>query len=98
MYGTIARLTLRSGSLEELRRLGAETSAALASTGFLWEHTFQSDADPNEVWLVVAFKDREAYMQNAADPAQHERYVRMRALLAADPEWHDGTIIDSQSV
>ena len=31
-------------------------------------------------------------MKNADDPAQHERYVAMRALLAADPEWHDGAI------
>ena len=31
-------------------------------------------------------------MANADDPAQNERYTAFRALMEADPEWHDGTI------
>ena len=95
MYGTIARLQVKPGKLAALQEFGQEISAELTSAGFLWEHVYQSDANESEVWLVVAFTDREAYQKNANDPVQHQRYGRMRALLDADPEWHDGTIIDS---
>ena len=40
------------------------------------------------------FEDRASYDKNANDPAQHERYTAMRALLEADPEWHDGMIME----
>ena len=55
------------------------------------------DRDPNEVCVVVAFKDKESYHANARDPKQDERLRRMRELLAEDPEWHDGEIIASNS-
>ena len=53
------------------------------------------DADPRTLMLVVAFTDREAYHANAASPEQHQRYLRYRELLEAEPEWHDGEIIFS---
>jgi hypothetical protein len=31
-----------------------------------------------------------------ASPEQHEHFVELRALLTADPEWHDGDIVDNQ--
>ncbi len=45
------------------------------------------------VHVARVFTDREAYRRNADDPAQDARYREMRALLAADPEWHDGEIV-----
>ena len=44
-----------------------------------------------------AFKDKESYVANARDPKQDERFRKMREFLAADPEWHDGEIIRSDS-
>jgi hypothetical protein len=38
------------------------------------------------------FEDEKSYRANAADPSQGEQYQKYRALLDADPEWHDGTI------
>ena len=38
------------------------------------------------------FEDKASYMANADDPAQNERYMEFRALMEADPEWHDGAI------
>jgi hypothetical protein len=32
---------------------------------------------------------------NAASPEQHARYEQYRALLTAEPEWHDGEIVHS---
>jgi quinol monooxygenase YgiN len=56
---------------------------------------YQLDADPDEYLLAVAFESREAYQANAASPEQDARYQQMRALLQADPEWHDGEIVYS---
>jgi len=47
--------------------------------------------------LVVGFESREAYHTNAASPEQAERYAALRALMDADPEWHDGDIVDSHT-
>jgi len=63
--------------------------------GFVSTVVYRMDRDPNEIYMAVAFKDKDSYVANARDPKQDERYKRMRALLAADPEWHDGEIIQS---
>jgi quinol monooxygenase YgiN len=93
MYGTIARLRLKPGMDEQLRELLGELRPQVP--GLLFDHLFRLDADPNEYYLVVAFESRDAYRANAASPEQHARYERYRALLAADPEWHDGEIVSS---
>jgi len=46
--------------------------------------------------LVVGFDGKDTYHTNAQSPEQHEAYEAYRALLEADPEWHDGEIIFSQ--
>ena len=43
---------------------------------------------------MVVFESREAYWANAQSPDQNQRYQEMRALMLADPEWHDGEIVD----
>lgn len=52
------------------------------------------EANPNEFYLVAVFESRAAYQTNAASPEQHQRFLELRALLTADPEWHDGEIVD----
>ena len=70
---------------------------SLKIPGFVSTTVYRMDRDPNEVYVVVAFKDKESYHANARDPKQDERFRRMRELLAEDPEWHDGEIIASKS-
>ena len=53
-----------------------------------------NENDSDAVWLLVVFEDRASYDKNANDPAQHERFMEMRGLLEADPEWHDGMIME----
>jgi quinol monooxygenase YgiN len=93
MYGTIARMRIKPGKEEELRRLGNEMAPEIP--GFVFQHVYRMDADPNECYLVVAFESRDAYHGNAQSPDQAARYAQFRALLDADPEWHDGEIVDS---
>jgi quinol monooxygenase YgiN len=93
MYGTIAHIRVKPGKEAELRHLGQEMSQQIP--GLVFHHVYRSDADPHELYLVVAFESQQAYRDNAESPEQNERYEAYRALLEADPEWHDGEIIDS---
>jgi hypothetical protein len=50
------------------------------------------DGGGDEVWGVAVFADEKAYRENASSPEQDAEYRKMRELLVADPEWHDGTV------
>jgi heme-degrading monooxygenase HmoA len=86
-------MRIKPGAEEELMRVSREDTAQI--DGFAFEHVFRSDSDPLEFWLVVGFESKEAYQANAASPEQHQRYVRYRDMMTADPEWHDGEIVQS---
>lgn len=92
MYGTIARMRLKDGAEAEMTRL-MEEFKTFHVPGYIGEYIYRMDADAREHYLVVLFENKDAYRANAQDPAQHQRYEQMRALLEADPEWHDGEII-----
>ncbi len=92
MYGTIARLHARPGTQAQLMELGSQESVR-RMPGFVSQHVYHSDADPNEYWLAVVFESKEAYVANAASPEQDASYRRLRALLTDDPEWHDGEVV-----
>jgi quinol monooxygenase YgiN len=92
MYGTVARFRALPGKREEMLR-GLKEYDSLSIDGWVVDYAFQMDGDPDEFFMVAVFKDKAAYMANADAPAQHERYLKWRALLAADPEWHDGEVV-----
>jgi len=92
MYGTIARFQLKPGALQAMTELG-EQMAANPAPGFLAQYVYQMDANPDELFVAVIFESREAYEANANSPEQHDEFLQMRELLAADPEWHDGEIV-----
>lgn len=91
MYGTIARIKVDLEKLEELKGLSQRMGIP---PGQVARYVFQMDGDPTELFLVAVFESREAYWANAQSPEQHQRYQELRALLAADLEWHDGKIVD----
>ena len=72
---------------------GPRPRARRADSGARPQYVYRLDLSPNEFYLVVAFENREAYHANAASPEQQARYAQVRALLEADPEWHDGEIV-----
>ncbi|GIV00674.1 MAG: hypothetical protein KatS3mg014_2289 [Actinomycetota bacterium] len=89
MYGTVARMKVKRENLEALQReLGAEDYPGIP--GFRSSHLLIPDEWNDEVIISVFFDDEASYRRNADDPAMHERYLRYRALLEADPEWTDG--------
>jgi len=94
MYGTIAKLNVAPGKLDDLLEVVKQYDR-LGIPGMRWSHLYQSDDDPNVCWLAVAFDNRASYRANAENPEQNARYQAMRALLAADPQWHDGVVLQS---
>lgn len=93
MYGTIAKFHIKAGKESALRELmddGADTIDGIA-----FEHVFRMDDDPQVLYVVVGFESKAAYRKNAESPEMHQRYLQYRELLDADPEWHDGEVIDS---
>jgi quinol monooxygenase YgiN len=94
MYGTVARLRIKPGKEAELRQLGQEM-AEQRPPGATFSYLYRTAADSRELYLVVGFESEQAYRANAASPEQHRRYEQYRALLEAEPEWHDGEIIDA---
>ena len=94
MYGTIARMRIKPGAEAlfdaQMKALGGTT---LGDQGWVSTMIYRSDADPREVWMVVAFESREAYHANAERPNQDMHYRLMRGALEAEPEWHDGEIV-----
>ena len=97
MYGSIFQFRPRAGTEKELDQLFSTTDttegARLRSAGLKASYVFKLDQGG---WMGVAvFESKEKYMANANDPAQDRWFQRFRALLEADPEWHDGEIVAS---
>jgi steroid delta-isomerase-like uncharacterized protein len=92
MYGTIAKIQIDPAKIEALKALGRRMGVA---PGQLGRYVYQMDVDPGELFLVALFESQAAYWANAQSPEQHARFQELRALLAGDPEWHDGAIIDA---
>jgi len=96
MYGTVARLRVQSGNQAGIAAILQETRA-LAIPGMVADYVYQLDASPDEYYLAVVFESKAAYVANAESPEQDERYQRLRALLSADPKWHDGKVVSALS-
>jgi quinol monooxygenase YgiN len=92
MFGTVARMKLKPGSLDKMQALMKEQEGADAK-GYLFSAVYQSKADPDEVWLVVGFQDEASYRANAEDPNTDKMAQQYQQLLSAPPEWHDGEIV-----
>ncbi|HET7034554.1 MAG TPA: hypothetical protein VFI42_02635 [Thermomicrobiaceae bacterium] len=93
MYGTVARMQVKPGMLERLTRMAQDQASEIK--GMVFGYTYQTDSDPNVCYLAVGFESKDAYVANAESPEQNQRYLTIREFLAADPEWHDGQIIET---
>jgi quinol monooxygenase YgiN len=94
MYGSVAKLQVKPGSMDALMSWGDSRDASTIP-GYISQYVFQTDANSNVLFLVVIFADKASYEANSRTPLQDERYAEMRTMLSADPEWHDGEVIYS---
>jgi quinol monooxygenase YgiN len=91
VYGTVARLRAKPGAQAEIAALAREMQG-VKIPGMVADYLYQLDNAADECYLVAVFETKAAYVANASSPEQDARYRRLRALLIADPEWHDGEI------
>ena len=92
MYGTVARWRVKEGKQDELERLSNELMSDRPA-GSRAVYVYRSDSDPREYWVAGVFESKDVYTANSASPEQGERFRRLRELMDADPEWHDGEVV-----
>lgn len=91
MYGTVAKTKVAPENREKIRAVMQDQMTQRSVPGFVTSYVlYENDSDT--AWLFAIFEDRESYDRNADDPAQDADYQAYRALMDADPEWHDGMI------
>jgi quinol monooxygenase YgiN len=93
MYGTVARMKIKPGKMDDFLKSMEGGSQDRATRGYMGEIVYKMDSNPNEVMLCVFFKDKESYHANANSPEMNKEYEQYRALLDADPQWNDGEVI-----
>jgi quinol monooxygenase YgiN len=93
MYGTVARMKVKPGKMDEMVKRTADQVNTRRPKGYMGEIIYKMDANPNEVMMAVFFADKASYQANANDPQMNKEYEQYRALLDADPEWNDGEVI-----
>lgn len=94
---TFWRMKVLPGKVDELRALMAENGDdRLKDRGWVASVAGRHKENPDEVWGCVTWDTSERYYANAESPEQNATYERMRALLAADPEWFDCNVIEEQ--
>ena len=94
LYGTIARFRIKPGTKEEFVKAMDEFGEDIIP-GWKADYYFQMDKDSDEFYLAAIFDDKQSYAANANSPEQHERYLKFRSFLVADPEWNDGHIVSA---
>ena len=94
MYGTIAKLKVKPGKVEQLKSQMASVDPR-KDPGFVSVIVYQMDKDPNELYVTVLFENKETYVANANHPDTNADFEKMMQFLVAEPEWHDGTVVHS---
>ncbi|MEX0750429.1 MAG: hypothetical protein WD359_06430 [Dehalococcoidia bacterium] len=88
MFGSVFKMQAKSGKKQDLMSLMMDDSRTPPGARAFYLY----DTGGDEVWGVAVFDDEKTYRANAESPGQDAEYRKMRDLLTADPEWHDGTI------
>jgi hypothetical protein len=96
MYGTIARMHPLDGHDGALRALQEEWNVERRpkAPGAGETYLFTPDENPYDrptTFMIALFDTESNYRANADDPEQDAWYRRLRAHLADDPDWMDGT-------
>ena len=61
--------------------------------GYVRSILVANNDNADEIMGAVRFDSSENYFANAGRPEQDAWYRELRALLTADPEWFDGTLL-----
>jgi hypothetical protein len=90
MFGSVFKMVAKPGKKQELIKTMTADDPGRRPAGMLAAYAYDTGGD--ELWGVAVFESEDLYRKNAESPEQNAEYEEYRALLAAEPEWHDGTI------
>jgi len=94
---TFWRMKVLPGRVDDLRAFMADDGAdRLEDRGWVMSLAGRRKENADEVWGCVTWDTSERYYANADSPEQNAEYVKMRALLAEDPEWFDCDVIEDR--
>jgi quinol monooxygenase YgiN len=91
---TFFRMKALPGKRQEALDLFAkwEREQKSSAEGFVRSVLVTSNEDPDELMAGVRFDSNASYAANSDRAEQGEWFGELRALLAADPEWFNGTL------
>ncbi len=92
MYGTVARIKIKPGTIDQFSAVSDEMTAD-SGHGEVALMVFQSSNNPDELYLVAVFEDEEKYYANADRPETDASFRKMAQHFAEDPQWHDGEVV-----
>ena len=96
MFGTVARVSVQPGKESEFVAIGKQwTQERGEQTHQVAGFVFKLDEKPGDFMIVAVFRDRASYEANAQDPETDRWFRQMRETLAADPERHDGEVVEA---
>ena len=84
MYGTVGRAHVRPENRDRLAEVMMNPAYAEVP-GYRRGYLMFPENRDNEVLIVAVFEDRDAYVRNADDPAQHQRYLEYRPCSKTNP-------------
>lgn len=94
MFGSVFKVQLQPGAYDAVQELLQQEATERGHVpGFVRNLTLRESEDV--LWVMAVFESEAEYRKNAADPEQDKWYRRLRAHLVADPEWHDGPIVEA---
>ena len=93
MYGTVAKIQIKPGKYEAFKALIDEQSQQSAGAGAVEVAVFQTDENPETLFMIAIFEDKDKYFQNADRPETDENFQKMAQYFAREPEWHDGEVV-----
>jgi antibiotic biosynthesis monooxygenase (ABM) superfamily enzyme len=95
MFGSVFKVRPKSGKFDEMMDMNQREYRERGSVPG-WQSSHVLRESNGDVWILAVFDSEESYRKNAASPEQDKRYRALRELLEADPEWHDGTVIEER--
>ncbi len=96
MYGSVARWQIKEGKEREMEQL-ADELMQVKLPGMRSVLVYRADTNPREYWVASCWDSKDAYTTNSNTPEQDQRFRQLRDLMDAEPEWHDGEIVASQT-
>ena len=92
MYGSVGRLQIKPGRLNDIKWVIQELEHVL---GVIAMFLVGKDGSANEYCWTIVWADRDAHDANANHLDFAARNQRLLATLASAPEWHSGEVVYS---